>query len=55
MKHVAMISQQRRIEKSEVRNTTSPFVADAKSDFMNAMWRAWSNFLYEKKNEVSSY
>lgn len=54
MKHVAMISKQRRMEKCESR-VTSPVTADAKSDFMNAMWRAWSNFLYEKKNEVSTY
>ena len=27
--------------------------ADAKGDFMNAIWRAWSDYVFAKKNEVS--
>ena len=26
--------------------------ADAFTDFFNAVWRAWQDFLYAKKNEV---
>mgnify|MGYP006972337459 CR=1 FL=1 len=26
--------------------------ADAFNNFMNAVWRAWQDFRYEKKNEV---
>ena len=28
-------------------------LADAKTDFMNAIWRAWGDYVYQKKNEVS--
>lgn len=26
--------------------------ADAFTNFMNAMWRAWQDFRFEKKNEI---
>ena len=26
--------------------------ADAKTDFMNAVWRAWLDYILQKKNEV---
>lgn len=26
--------------------------ADAFTDFMNAIWRAWQDFRYAKKNEI---
>ena len=26
--------------------------ADAYADFLNAVWRAWQDFLYAKKNEL---
>ncbi len=27
--------------------------ADAFTNFLNAIWRAWQNFLIEKKNEIA--
>jgi hypothetical protein len=30
----------------------NPGPADAKTDFMNAIWRAWGDFVYQKKNEI---
>ena len=32
---------------------TDPGLADAKTDFMNAVWRAWSDYVLQKKNEMS--
>ena len=26
--------------------------ADAKTNLMNGMWHVWSDFIYEKKNEL---
>jgi hypothetical protein len=30
-----------------------PERADAKTDFMNAVYNAWTDFVYQKKNEFS--
>ncbi|MCX5769087.1 MAG: hypothetical protein NTZ09_02260 [Candidatus Hydrogenedentes bacterium] len=30
-----------------------PDRADAKTDFMNAVYNAWTDFVYQKKNELS--
>jgi hypothetical protein len=48
MKHVTQITLVRRGF-----SACEPAPADAKSDFMNALWRAWSDFVYQKKNETS--
>jgi hypothetical protein len=40
MKHVRRISVRQVVQ------------ADAVSDFYNAIWAAWLNFLYAKKNET---
>lgn len=40
MKHVRKISARKMVQ------------ADAVSDFYNAIWAAWLNFLYAKKNET---
>jgi len=34
---------------------TGPEVADAKTDFMNAVWRAWSDYVDAKKNEYGVF
>jgi hypothetical protein len=31
---------------------TDPCCADAKTDLMNAVWRAWADFVVAKKNET---
>ena len=31
----------------------APERADAKTDFMNAVYNAWTDFVYQKKNELS--
>ena len=31
---------------------TGPRVADAKGDFFSAVWSAWNDYVYQKKNEV---
>ena len=51
MKHVGKVSVSRN---AWTRNGVShPDFADAKTDFMNAIWKAWSDFVVQKKNEVS--
>lgn len=45
MRHIREVSAMR-----EVRATR----ADAKSDFLNAIWRAWWQFVFDKKAEVSA-
>ncbi len=34
-------------------NTVGPSPADAKTDFLNALARAWSDFVFEKKNSTT--
>ncbi|MBI4559389.1 MAG: hypothetical protein HY706_17520 [Candidatus Hydrogenedentes bacterium] len=46
-KHISYVS---RAIRNEV-ETGSPQGADAKSDFLNALARAWSDFVFAKKNE----
>ncbi len=43
MKHVKKISMQK----------VSTPKADAFTNYYNAIWRAWQDFRYEKKNEFS--
>ena len=48
MKHLGKVSV--------VRNrltSREPGFADAKTDFLNAIWKAWSDFIVAKKNETS--
>lgn len=56
MKHlhrVSVVSERavKAVLRGGAEGTPSP--ADAKTDFMNAIWRAWGDFVYQKKNEVS--
>jgi hypothetical protein len=56
MKHIGKVSVVRERAATGAprgRTGTEPGFADAKTDFMNAIWRAWSDFVYQKKNEVS--
>ncbi len=56
MKHLHRVSVvSERAVQAVLRSGTegTPNPADAKTDFMNAIWRAWGDFVYQKKNEVS--
>ena len=48
MKHIKRVSMGR--DTSRARRALD--CADAKGDFMNAIWRAWSDYVFAKKNEV---
>jgi hypothetical protein len=48
MRHLKRVSSLRTNRLCEV----GPHEADAKGDLLNALARAWSDFLYAKKNEV---
>lgn len=47
MKHLGKVTRVREMA------LHTPGAADAKTDFMNAIWRAWSDYVYEKKNEMA--
>lgn len=49
MKHIGRVTVV--LNASMVRR--KPLVADATTDFMNGLWRVWSDYVYEKKNEFS--
>ena len=56
MKHVGTISSgrptaARDVERDPTRAAPEP--ADAKGDFLNAIWRAWWDYVDAKKNELS--
>jgi len=55
MKHLRGISdnRERTIREFSSARVTGPVSADAKTDFLNAMWRAWSDYTYQKKTELS--
>lgn len=56
MRHVRRVSLVREGKVSEPARycgEARPDLADAKSDFMNAIYRAWSDYVYAKKNEMS--
>lgn len=48
MKHVARISAAR-----PGRPAAMPERADAKTDFLTAVYNAWVDFVYQKKNELT--
>ncbi len=53
MKHVSKVSAT--VNTPEFRRVCAavPERADAKTDFMNAVYNAWTDFVYQKKNELS--
>ena len=51
MKHLGKISVIRDCARGQA-TRTEPDFADAKNDLMNALWRAFSDYAYQKKNEV---
>jgi hypothetical protein len=51
MKHVGTVTVVRRAVDGNG-GRTEPSFADAKSDFQNAIWRAFSDYIYQKMNEV---
>ncbi|NIA13392.1 MAG: hypothetical protein GWP08_04870 [Nitrospiraceae bacterium] len=56
MKHLQRLSVAKRLTiepSSRCGSETDPGLADAKSDFMNAIYRAWTDYVYQKKNELS--
>lgn len=53
MKHVGRVTLSREIMKRPVdRQSEQLAAADAKTNLMNGMWRVWSDYVYEKKNEL---
>ena len=54
MRHVlkvsAMFTSSEELKRAKV---AVPDRADAKTDFMNAVYNAWTDFVYQKKNELS--
>ena len=52
MKHIATLSGMKQIERRPAAYE-APGVADAKSDFLNAVWTAWNNYTYAKKNKAT--
>lgn len=53
MKHVGRVTLSRENRMRLVdRSSAQPETADAKTNLMNGMWRVWSDFIYEKKNEL---
>lgn len=56
MKHLGNISVVRTTvtaDPERVSTGTSPGFADAKNDFLNAIWAAWWDYVDAKKNELS--
>jgi hypothetical protein len=51
MKHIGKVSVIRRQTRAYTMGT-DPGFADAKIDFLNAIWKAWSDFIVAKKNEI---
>ncbi len=54
MKHVVKVSAkcEGAISRLSIAHTPGPDFADAKADFLNAVYRAWSDFVFAKKNET---
>ena len=54
MRHVLKVSARLRSPEELKRAIVAvPERADAKTDFMNAVYNAWTDFVYQKKNELS--
>ncbi len=54
MRHVRKVSAATTSREVLMRVTVAaPERADAKTDFMNAVYNAWTDFVYQKKNELS--
>jgi hypothetical protein len=54
MRHVLKVSATcTRPEVLKRARVAVPDRADAKTDFMNAVYNAWTDFVYQKKNELS--
>jgi hypothetical protein len=52
MKHIGKVSVIRKHARGHTMDT-DPGFANAKTDFLNAIWKAWSDFIVAKKNEIS--
>jgi hypothetical protein len=53
MKHLGKVSVARRARITDKqRDSQDPGFADAKTDWINAMYRDFNNFVYAKKNET---
>lgn len=52
MKHVGIVTAIRGRAASDFTHEAMG-CADAKGDFLNAIWRAWSDFVVAKKNEMA--
>jgi len=56
MRHLRTVSVVKELTSRNARRESSgtdPGFADAKTDFMNAVWRAWSDYVLQKKNEMT--
>lgn len=51
MKHLGRVSLSRELAMRAAH--AEPGYADAKTDFIAALWRAWQDFVYQKKNELT--
>ncbi len=52
MKHIRKVTV---VREDVLRSAARPVpdFADAKTDFQNAVWRAWEDYLMAKKNELT--
>ena len=52
MKHIGQVTVGREVVSKDT-GWTAPACADAKSDFLNGLWRLWGDYAYSKKNEMA--
>ena len=53
MKHVFKVSAVAGKPEARRNLATTPQTADAKTDLLNAVYNAWTDFVYQKKNELT--